>query len=194
MRNLIAIKNFLIEFIISMLKEVQTIHLAVGSNELETIMIKFNATIKLAIFLSPLTLAIDQFMTWTTLNMGYILFVLGAVILDHAFGTYKHLIIDRDFTWPNNIKGLFLKLAMVVAGAFLFEGINHIIAKGSIIKDYIEIVFRLIVFLYPAGSAFGNMTVVTNGKFPPKAWMDRLERFKTNLDPMDLKGKNNKNE
>jgi hypothetical protein len=79
---------------------------------------------------------------------------------------------------------------MVVAGAFLFEGINHIVAKDSIIKDYIEIVMRLIIFLYPAGSAFGNMSVVTKGGFPPKAWMDRLEKFKSNLNPSDLKDNN----
>ena len=189
MKNLLALQNFLLEFLINMISEVQKIHSAVGNNEFETIRLKLNASIKLAIFLSPLTFAIDQFIAWSVINIGYIFFVMGAIILDHAFGTYKHLIIDRDFTWPNNIKGLFLKLAMVVAGAFLFEGMNHIIAKESIIKDYIEIVMRLIVFLYPAGSAFGNMSVATGGKFPPKAWMDRLESFKSNLDPTELKGK-----
>ena len=187
MQKLIYIKNLILEFFITVLKELHTIHTASGSNDFTTIGMKFEASIKLAIIFSPIAFVIEALTNWSILNSGYILFVFGAIIADHAFGTYKHLFIDKDFTFKQNIKGFFVKLTIVVCGAFLFEGINHIIVKDSLLKDYLEIVMRLIVFLYPAGSAFGNMSVVTNGKFPPEAWINRLKNFQKNLNPNDLK-------
>jgi hypothetical protein len=179
----------ILNYIISILKELSNIHLLKASSDYETIFLKLGATIKLTLLISPIAFISNALMHWTEQNMSFILFVLGAIIADHALGTWKHLKIDKDFTIKQNIKGLFLKLAMVIVGAYLFEGINHIIVKDSVLKDYLMIVMRLIVFLYPAGSAFGNMSVFTNGKFPPKKWIDRLNSFQENLNPNDLGGK-----
>ncbi len=197
MQKLIYLKNLLIQFFISILKELDSIYSAVGNNDYMTVKMKFEASIKLSLLLSPLltlpmviwTRISAGFISWLDLNFAYLMLVFGAIMIDHAFGTYKHLKIDKDFNWQNNIKGLFLKLTIAICGAFLFEGIDHIITKETIIKDYIQMVCRLIVFLYPAGSAFGNMSVVTNGKFPPKSWIDRLNKFNENLNPNELKAK-----
>ena len=187
MKKLINFKNLIIDFLIAIINEIQTIHSAVGKNEFSTILLKFEASIKLSILFSPFAFFIEVLTDWSLINAGYVLFVFGAIVLDHAFGSYRHLYVDKDFTFKQNIKGFFLKLLVAIAGIFLFEGINHIIVKDSLLKDYLEIVMRLIVFLYPAGSAFGNMSIVTNGKFPPEAWINRLKNFQKNLDPNDLK-------
>ena len=179
----------ILQYLISILKELSAIHLVKSSTYIGTLLLKFKATIKLGVLISPIAFITDAFIQWGTTNMAYIVFVLGAVVIDHALGTWKHLNIDKDFTIKENIKGLFVKLIVVILGAYLFEGINHIVEKDTIIKDYLMIVMRLIVFLYPAGSAFGNMSVFTKGKFPPKAWMDKLSKFNENLNPEDLKPK-----
>lgn len=183
-------KKIMISYLISVLSQLHSIHFG-------TLEIKAKATVILSLLLSPIV-AIPIFIwtrisagltSWFDLNFAYIMLVFGAVAIDHFFGSYRHAYIDKDFNCKQNIKGLFFKLTIAVCGAFLFEGIDHIIAKDSILKDYLQIVLRLIVFLYPAGSAFGNMSVVTNGKFPPKAWMDKLSKFNENLNPEDLKPK-----
>lgn len=183
-------KKNMINYLISVLSQLNSIHFG-------TLEIKAKATVILSLLLSPIV-AIPMFIwtrisagftSWFDLNFAYIMVVFGAVAVDHLFGSYRHAYIDKDFNWKQNVKGLFFKIAIAICGAFLFEGIDHIIEKDSILKDYIQMVCRLIVFLYPAGSAFGNMSVVTGGKFPPKAWMDKLSKFNENLNPEDLKPK-----
>jgi hypothetical protein len=50
-------------------------------------------------------------------------------------------------------------------------------------------VTRLIVF-YIHGSAFGNSSILSNGKFPPQAWLDRI--FSIKFGHKDLTPKNKK--
>jgi hypothetical protein len=45
------------------------------------------------------------------------------------------------------------------------------------------------VFLYPAGSAFVNASILTNGKFPPLGWIQKVEKFNSNLDINQFKEK-----
>jgi hypothetical protein len=46
---------------------------------------------------------------------------------------------------------------------------------------------QFIVFIWPAGSAMGNMSILTGGKFPPIGWMKKLERFQENIDINEFK-------
>jgi hypothetical protein len=77
---------------------------------------------------------------------------------------------QKDFKWSKNLIGLMMKIRLV-SRAVCFEGLNIIIHKESIVQDYLTTVTRLIVF-YPAGSAFGRLSILSNGKFH-KAWLDR---------------------
>lgn len=179
-----------LKYIILLVKCLDQIH--VGTLEL-----KIKASVQLGFLISPLIFGVhvllDKLLKWGLDNQDYIFVVLIAVVLDHILGTIKHLFFDRDFTWKKNIVGLFSKLGLVVACGFLFEGLNVIIKQDTILKAYLITVTRLIVFLYPAGSAFGNSSVLSGGKFPPKAWLDRLNNFQLNLKPKDLMSKNEQN-
>lgn len=64
----------------------------------------------------------------------------------------------------------------------LFEGLSFITQDTGIVIATLTVVTRLIVFLYPAVSAWQNIYIVSGEKFPPKAWMDRLNSFGQNLD------------
>ena len=43
--------------------------------------------------------------------------------------------------------------------------------------------------MYPAGSAFVNSSIVTDGKFPPMALLQRFTKFQENLDLKSLVNK-----
>lgn len=180
--NVKKIKKMVLSYLIGIVGSLQK--MCVG-----TIAVKIKATITLGILISPFALIMERFSKWTFDNSNYITVVLIAIAIDHGLGTAKHLWWDNDFKLGKNTIGLMKKIGLVVACGFLFEGMNIIIHKESIIVDYLTIVTRLIVFLYPAGSAFGNSTVMSNGKFPPQSWLDKLKQFQTNLDPKEFQPK-----
>ncbi len=147
-----------------------------------TLLAKAKSTLALALSLSPITYVIEQITHWTLANQTYIVFVFGAIAIDHVLGTLIHSFIKRDFSLKQNIIGLITKIGLVVAVGFLFEGVNHIVYQESFLKNYLIIVLRLAVFLYPAGSAFMNASIITNGKFPPIGWIEKIKKFQKNID------------
>lgn len=114
---------------------------------------------------------------WYLYNDTYVVIMLGTIAVDHALGTWKYL-NWRKFDFKKNVGGLFTKIFIVIMGAWLFEAMGGIIHKDSIFKDWLLIVTRLLVFIYPAYSAWKSMSVITKGAFPPKSWIERIERFK----------------
>ena len=152
----------------------------------ETI-VKMKSTFLIAASISPLAFIVEQISDWSITNSTYILFVFAAIILDHILGTLIHLFIKRDFTIKKNVIGLVVKVGLVIAVGFLFEGINYITVGENFIKDYLTIVLRLLVFMYPAGSAFVNSSTITNGKFPPSGFMSKLTKFQENINIGEFK-------
>jgi len=142
---------------------------------------KLKGLIALAALSAPVGF-IEPIKQWFVQNNGYIQFVLAAIILDHLFGTIVHAWWKRDFSIKENALGLVMKLFVVFAVGILFEGINYIYAKQNILSEYLAIITRLVVFLYPALGACKNCAIMTNGKFPPLAWIRKMTRFNHNLD------------
>jgi hypothetical protein len=156
-----------------------------------SMIIKIKSATKLGFLLSPFAFLLDKIMTWTVDNNEYISFVMIAIAIDHILGTFKHFIIG-DFSFKKNLIGLMTKIGLVVACGLLFEGLNTIVTHESLVKDYLTITTRLIVFLYPAGSAFGNSSFLSGGKFPPQSWLDKLKLFQSNLKAESLINKKDK--
>jgi hypothetical protein len=183
------IKLILITYMIAVLKNFTVIHVG-------TFIMKIKSTFKLGVLLSPVLYATEKMSvvmaTWLKINVWvidnstYIQLVLGAIAIDHVLGSIKHLFWTQDFEFRKNLTGLSIKIGLVVAVGFLFEGLNELVHEHSIIKDYLTTTTRIVVFLYPAGSAFSNSSVISGGKFPPIGWMERLKKFQTNLNPQDL--------
>ena len=147
---------------------------------------KFSSALRLSLITSPFILIWDKIVKWEIRNQDYILIVLGAILVDWFFGIWKHL-KKRTFSFKQNAYGLIIKVALTTGAAFLFEGL------GSIVKDSADIIVvslttvtRVIVFLYPAVSAWQNIYIVSDEKFPPKAWMDRINKFNENLNVKEL--------
>lgn len=154
-----------------------------------TAIAKFKSTLILSI-VTALPLGIVETIThWITQNGAYIFFVLVAITFDHLLGSAVHLWVKKDFSFKKNIIGIFTKLALVFAVGVLFEGFQYIYSEKNLITDYLSVITRLMVFLYPAGSAFMNCALLTNGKFPPVGWMQKITKFNQNLDMNEFKRK-----
>lgn len=172
-----------VSYLVVLLQNVTLIH--IGSW-----LMKIKATIKVGVLISPFIFAIGKLNIWVIANIDYISIVLGAIAIDHVLGTIKHGFFLRDFTIKKNLVGVMTKIGLVIACGFLFEGLNVLVHRDTVIKDYLTITTRIIVFLYPAGSAFSSSSVISGGKFPPMGWMEKLRRFQTNLDT-DFRNPNN---
>lgn len=156
-----------------------------------SIAIKLQSSAALAFSLAPFIYAAESLMNWTNLNQEYVSFVFIAIMIDHILGSIIHAFIKKDFSLKKNIIGVLTKAGLVIAMGFLFEGIQSIVKEDSFAKEYLIIVLRLTVFLYPAGSAFMNSAIITNGKFPPIGWINKIKSFQTDLDIAKLRDPNN---
>lgn len=173
----------ILKYLLALVVNLKLIH--IGS-----LSIKLQAAAKLGLCLSIPAFIFEMVVKWGVNNSDYVGFCLLAIMIDHVLGTIRHLFIDRDFTIKKNIKGMVIKIGLVVSVGLLFEGLNVIVKNDSIIKEYIVMTTRLMVFLYPAGSAFGNSSILSGGKFPPTSWIDKLKKFQENLNANEFKNKN----
>lgn len=155
------------------------------------------ATVKLSVILTPAVYLYDKLFKWGFENQDYIMIVMGAILVDYISGTIKHIFFTKDakgkptFTFKGNAIGIVLKIGLAVSGGFLFEGLSHLTREATIIETSLQIITRVIVFMYPAISAWENIYIVSGEKFPPKKWMEKLGIYKNTADLKDLLGKEN---
>lgn len=147
-----------------------------------SLIIKLKATAVLAVPFSIVTWIISAIAHWSISNSDYIAGVLICIAIDHIVGSIYHAVKAKDFTFKKNAAGLITKLAMCAGAAILFEIIHNVVKEATLVYEYLKIVTRLIVILYPAGSAFMNMSALTNGVFPPLGWISKIKTFNKDLD------------
>lgn len=148
-----------------------------------TIAMKLKASFILAFYSAPIIFILEKVTDWYMMNYAYVTFTLVAIIFDHLLGTWVHAKILKDFSWRRNIQGFFSKVILVLIGAVMIEGIIDIIQPVPFVADYVKVMSRLVVFIYPAGSALMNCSLLTGGKFPPTAFMKKIANFNSGLDP-----------
>lgn len=164
------------------IKNLQVIHNGIGAD-------KIVSTVKLATVPAVFVTAFEGLSQWYIVNQWFMIFVFYAIAIDHILGSIVHAFIKKDFTLKKNGLGLLIKIGFCVAGYSLFVMIHEIFKGIPFIADYFKILIQFIVFIWPAGSAMGNMSIITNGKFPPIGWMKKLEKFQENIDINEFKTK-----
>ena len=171
----------------SILKNILAIHSG-------TAVVKFKSLLILSFPLAT-TLLINPISLWFDKNIAYIGFVLIAIAIDHLLGSAVHLFIRKDFTFKKNIIGLAVKLSLVLSVGILFEGFQFLYPDKTpiiqVVMDYLLALTRIMVFLYPASSAFVNSSILTSGKFPPIGWINKIETFNSSMDINQFKDKRN---
>ncbi|TYP71477.1 hypothetical protein [Aquimarina intermedia] len=158
-----------------------------------TLIARIKSSLLLSVFASPFAMLGDAMFKWFEFNIVYVQFVFGAIIIDHILGSYIHKFIKNDFSILENIKGLMIKCVLVVTVGYLNEGFLHILGKDGTLGIYLVVILKLMVFVYPAGSAWTNSSIITNGKFPPISWTKRINLFNKNLDIKDFQKKDDEN-
>jgi hypothetical protein len=147
---------------------------------------KILASFTLSVAFSPFVYIYEKTTHWYIENQTYIYWVCVAIFFDYLFGVVKHLKL-KTFSWKQNGLGLLIKVGMAVGAGILYEAIPYFLGEKNIVSDSLLIVMRLSVFMYPAGSCWMNMYVVTNETFPPIGWIDRIKNFNKNLNINELK-------
>lgn len=151
---------------------------------------KLSGAFRISLAVTPFLFIWEKIVKWGIPNQDYILIVLMAILLDWFFGIIKHL-QKRTFSFKKNASGLILKIALTVGAGMLFEGLNSIVKDSAdIVVLSLTIVTRVIVFLYPAVSAWQNIYIVSGERFPPKAWMERINKFNENLNVKEFTDEN----
>lgn len=146
------------------------------------LMAKFKSSFMLAIIASPPVMLLEKINEWYFQNYDYVIFVFIAIFIDHIVGTYLHAFILKDFSLRKNISGFFTKTLLVLMVGVLVEGSSKIMGGHDFLIMYFSLVSRLMVFIYPAGSALIGISIITEGKFPPTAWIKKISEFNKNLD------------
>lgn len=160
-----------------------------------TLHTKFLATVTLSAAPAIGLTMIEKLTSWYINNQIFMTFVFIALTIDHILGSYVHWQIKQDFSFKKNLSGLLQKGFSVVAGYVLFEMIHQIVKDVDFIATYFKVLLQLMVLLYPIGSAMGNLSIITNGRFPPIGWMKKLDNFQNNVDLETFKTKiKNENE
>ena len=72
----------------------------------------------------------------------------------------------------------------------LVEGSSRLMGDHKFLLDYFSLISRLMVFIYPAGSALITISLITKGTFPPTAWIKKITQFNKTLDLKELNGDN----
>lgn len=155
----------------------------------DDIILRIKTTIIMSFALSPVTWFLDRLTQWTIDNEEYVAIIVFAIAIDHLLGTLYHAFWAKDFSLKKNVSGLMVKLVIVVTMGYLFEGLNELMHDHEGLKEYTIMVCRLMVFLYPAGSAFRNSYEMTGRRFPPIGFMEKLEEFSKFKKPENEKQK-----
>lgn len=150
---------------------------------------KITSLFKLSMFSALLITPIIDLTGWYEVNYKIIYFVFIAVILDHIIGSYCHAFLKKDWSTKKNIVGFLTKTLITIVGFVIFEMLHYIVKDVDFISIYFKVTIHLMIFLYPAGSALMNLSIITEGKFPPMGLMNKLTRFNNNLDLNEFKTK-----
>ncbi|CAD0220282.1 phage holin family protein [Chryseobacterium sp. JV274] len=138
--------------------------------------------------------SISERLTGWYIESYVFIFVLGfALIADLVAGIWKHMKLET-FSPKKMITGFCQKIGLVILVYFLTEAFIQIISDADLDSVYFKVASKIMIFIYPAGNALVNIGIITDGKFPPLAFLKKFEKFNKTLDIRDLNLKNNSDE
>ena len=155
---------------------------------------KINASFKLCMFPAVAVSAFEYFSGLYTTDLSFLYGVLLVLMIDHVLGTYLHYFVDKDFTFKANLLGLLKKLTVILSGYSMLLIMHDALDEVEFLDVYFKVMVKLMVLLYPLGSALVNMSKVTNGAFPPSGLLKKIKNFEKTGDLDSLKQKTESDE
>lgn len=148
---------------------------------MKNILLEIKLSGVVSFFLYPFLWVFGVWSDFYMSNSEYVQFVLGAVLVDWVLGSIYHAFWRRDFTFKKNIKGLVVKIGLVVLVGFLFEGVGYFVKDAVTITGITVGALRLVVFLFPTLSALWSAYHISGKKFPPIGIMNKITQFNKEL-------------
>lgn len=136
----------------------------------------------IALFFEPLRRLVTD-------ELSFFIILTMAIIIDLIIGAIKYWKLKK-FCFKQLVLGLMVKVAVAYGGMLLFLAFKSL--DPGIAAEWFGLIAKFTVLLYPAGSAFSNMYIVTDGKFPPIGFMKRLKTFDDVMNPELAKHEQNK--
>lgn len=119
-------------------------------------------------------------------NLIFLVIILSVYLTDIVLGMFKHWKL-KDFSFKDLVTHAMLKIGIGFASMLIFNAFGFVLQDdAAFVKTYFILVGKLLTLTYYAGSAFNSMSVLTGGKFPPLAWMERMKEFNKTLNPKTL--------
>jgi hypothetical protein len=123
---------------------------------------------------------------WYIDSQSFIQIIIGTIFADLFLGVWKHWILST-FSFKKMLLGFIQKLFIVIVFYFLSEAFMQIISDAELDSIYVKVFLKFLLFIWLAGNALVNMGIITNGKFPPLAFLKKIQKFNESLDYKDLK-------
>lgn len=172
-------KSIILSIFAFLLNNMVTIHKG-------TLFAKLKSSVILGAVASPVV-SLTFFKNWFIDNYLFFILLFSALMLDLLIGVFVHLFKFKDFTLKKMVQGFLSKCYLTSLGFGCFEIFKILFKLYNVdVGDYVKLTIALIVMSYPLFSAIGNLSVATDGKFPPIGWINRMNKYKESLNPFDL--------
>lgn len=107
-------------------------------------------------------------------EMSFFSILAMALVIDLVIGMIKYWKLHK-FSFRELVTGLMIKVLVAYGGMLMFLAFQSL--DPGVAAQWFGLIAKFTVLLYPAGSAFANMYVITAGRFPPIAFMKKLKDF-----------------
>lgn len=155
---------------------------------------KVSSTLGLAFFPAFGMSLVENLTGWYVDNHIFISSAFLIIAIDHILGSWVHWTIKRDFNFSQNLFGLLKKTIIVSLGYSTLSVIAYTMREIDLLRDYFTSMIQLVTILYPGSSALSNMSLITNGRFPPTGLLDKIKNFNQKMDIDEFKTKKDENE
>ena len=121
---------------------------------------------------------------WFSENQQFGNFMCISLVLNMIVGVVFHLKYGTFSFWQflkKNVEIIFI----VVVSYIMLETLRYT-AGDNFAGEVFRITIQIITLLYPTSKVLKNFYIMTDGKYPPKFFMDKLYNFEKNGDLKDF--------
>lgn len=152
---------------------------------------KLNYAYNVLVNLAPIAFILNIANWWWTDNQQFGNFMCIALIINTVVGIVYHLKYD-SFNWKlfigRNIEMTFI----VVVGYIMLEMLRYT-AGDNFAGEVFRIMIQICTLLFPVSKVLKNIYIMSNGKYPPKFFMEKLYKFEKDGDLDQFFNKNKSN-
>lgn len=148
---------------------------------------KLNASIILSVFTSPLMYLIVLIKRYILTDANFVEILGVCLTCELIAGIWKHLKLC-DFHGRKLALGFMEKVLVAFLGMIVFNAVGHMagMQDNPTMFKWLSFVGQLVIIFYVIGSIANSLFVITNGKFPPIAWIKRMAQFSSTGDAKSM--------